>query len=479
MEAWLEDSGADGLDKVEVADFPLTTGRGVRAKCDLNKGDKILTIPAPCLWTIKRARNDELFGTVLKCVPRQMSVDETLALYILFVRSRPDHLPYKNLQKHIAALPQSYTASVFFEKNELAVLVGSSLHQLTANAQAQIENDYLTFQTLFQEHPTLFQEKRFSIEEYKWALCTIWSRGMDFVVDGEPVRLLAPFADMLNHSPDVQEQCHRLIKESGNLFVIASRDYKAGDQVFINYHYFPGRPDLSKLPNHRLLYLYGFVLPSNPDDSYELALQTGPGALRYAEKEKLWARAGLTAVSTIPLTVEEPLPSKILQYLRIQRLEYFESMTEQEADEQILHYLIAYFTETLAGFGSPREDLEERLGNGTYATGSNSWAAAHVSASEQRILELAKGKAAKLLGENAAAAQQAAMQRAEKMLAALRAGDDGEVDAPPPDRCVQCGKDGAAAKLMMCGKCKAVKYCGRHCQVVDRQKHKKVCSVKK
>ena len=55
---------------------------------------------------------------------------------------------------------------------------------------------------------------------------------------------------MLNHSPDVQEQCHRLIKESGNLFVIASRDYKAGDQVFINYHYLPGRPDLSKLPNH-------------------------------------------------------------------------------------------------------------------------------------------------------------------------------------------------------------------------------------
>ena len=54
---------------------------------------------------------------------------------------------------------------------------------------------------------------------------------MDFKLhDGDSIRLLAPFADMLNHSSDVG-QCHIYDPMSGNLSVLAGKTYEPGDQV--------------------------------------------------------------------------------------------------------------------------------------------------------------------------------------------------------------------------------------------------------
>lgn len=54
---------------------------------------------------------------------------------------------------------------------------------------------------------------------------------MDFKLpDGDSIRLLAPFADMLNHSSEV-EQCHTYDILSGNLSVLAGKSYEPRDQV--------------------------------------------------------------------------------------------------------------------------------------------------------------------------------------------------------------------------------------------------------
>lgn len=63
-----------------------------------------------------------------------------------------------------------------------------------------------------------------------WALCTIWSRGMDFQLPGKQFRCIAPFADMLNHSPDVQ-LCHIYNPQSDSLQILAGKDYTIGEQV--------------------------------------------------------------------------------------------------------------------------------------------------------------------------------------------------------------------------------------------------------
>ena len=54
---------------------------------------------------------------------------------------------------------------------------------------------------------------------------------MDFeLADGNSIRFVAPFTDMLNHSSEIK-QCHVYDVSSGNLSVLAGKDYEVGDQV--------------------------------------------------------------------------------------------------------------------------------------------------------------------------------------------------------------------------------------------------------
>lgn len=54
---------------------------------------------------------------------------------------------------------------------------------------------------------------------------------MDFKLPkGDSIRILAPFADMLNHSIEA-ERCHSYDPSSGNLFILAGKNYDIGDQV--------------------------------------------------------------------------------------------------------------------------------------------------------------------------------------------------------------------------------------------------------
>lgn len=231
-------------------------------------------------------------------------------------------------------------------------------------------------------------------------------------------------------------------------------------QVFINY---------GPVPNNRLLRLYGFVLSSNPNDSYDLVLVTHPMAPLLKQKQKLWVSAGLDSTYTISLTLTEPLPKKVLQYLRIQRLNESDLsvMALQQADTineivsesnemEVLQFLVDSFCDLLDNFGIQLEILEEQLAKSVYVPGENAWAAAHVSLGEQRVLRLAK-------------------KRAEELLAALECGRGSTQISPPPARCMNCEK--AFAPLMLCGRCKTVVYCGRTCQVAHYKKHKAECQV--
>lgn len=206
------------------------------------------------------------------------------------------------------------------------------------------------------------------------------------------------------------------------------------------------------------------MIPNNPHDSYDLVLSTHPSAPFYDQKQRFWAAAGLEETSTIPLTVKNPLPESVLRYLRIQRCDSgdFATVAMQQIDgkytklsdineTQILHFLVNSFGSLLSGFGTSLETLEKQLNDGTYAVGSNSWAAAHVSEGEQRLLKLAKTKA-------------------EGLLAAVRSGGNKNGD---PSKCANCGE--GSGTLSLCSRCKSVRYCGRPCQVAHFKAHKQKC----
>ncbi|KAL2141172.1 hypothetical protein VTI28DRAFT_2718 [Corynascus sepedonium] len=456
MERWLKLSGAAGLDELELADFP-DTGRGVKTLRRFKEGEKILTIPGGILWTVEHALADSLLGPALRSAQPPLSVEDTLATYILFVRSRESG--YDGQRSHLAALPKSYSSSIFFTEDELEVCAGTSLYTITKHLNRRIEDDYRALVArVLGQYRNLFPLDKFTIEDYKWALCTVWSRAMDFVLpDGNSIRVLAPFADMLNHSFEVK-QCHVYDVVSGNLSVLAGKDYEAGDQAYICY---------GPIPNSRLLRLYGFVIPGNPNDNYDLVLTTHPSAPFFEQKEKFWMSAGLDSTSTISLSLTDPLPKDVLRYLRIQRLDESDlvaiALQQIDADEkisdsnekQVLRFLVEAFCSLLDGFETQLEKLEEQLAKGIYSSGGNAWAAAHVSLGEQRVLRLAK-------------------KRAENLLAAVETGNGikrGSQSAPA--RCANCEK--MSAQLMLCGRCKAVSYCGRTCQVAHFKEHKKIC----
>jgi hypothetical protein len=163
MESWLKQSGASGLDDLELADFS-NTGRGVRTLRRFEEGEKIFTIPHGVLWTVKHAYADPVLGPALLSARPPLSVDDTLATYILFVRSRGSG--YDGLGSHVAALPASYTSSIFFAEAELEICAGTSLYTTTKQLDRQIEVDYEELIVrLFGRHQGLFPRDKFTIED--------------------------------------------------------------------------------------------------------------------------------------------------------------------------------------------------------------------------------------------------------------------------------------------------------------------------
>lgn len=163
MEGWLKESGAAGLDALELADFPAI-GRGVRTQRRFKEGERIITIPSKALWTVEHAYADPLLGPALRSAQPPLSVDDTLATYILFVRSR--ETGYDGMRSHLAALPERYFSSIFFTEDELEVCAGTSLYALTKRLEQGIEDDYreLVVRLLIQNRD-LFPLDKFIIED--------------------------------------------------------------------------------------------------------------------------------------------------------------------------------------------------------------------------------------------------------------------------------------------------------------------------
>lgn len=163
MEIWLKQSGASGLDDLELADF-AEAGRGIRTLRRFEEKEKILTIPHGLLWTVKRAYADPVLGPALSSTRPPLSVDDTLATYILFIRARKSG--YDGPQSHVAALPASYSSSIFFADAELEICAGSSLYTTTKHLARQIEVDYEDLVArLFGRHRDVFPSDKFTIDD--------------------------------------------------------------------------------------------------------------------------------------------------------------------------------------------------------------------------------------------------------------------------------------------------------------------------
>jgi hypothetical protein len=163
LREWLENGGAEGLSCLQLEDFP-DTGRGVKTLRPLKSGDIVLTIPGSFLWTADAAFDDPIFGPTLSSVKPPLSVEDTLAVFLLFIKSREEG--YEGRREHVKLLPTSYTTSVFFTDEELEICSGSSIYHITKQLKQQIREDYLQLLTnLFSKHPDFFPLEKFTQDD--------------------------------------------------------------------------------------------------------------------------------------------------------------------------------------------------------------------------------------------------------------------------------------------------------------------------
>lgn len=160
LREWLENGGAEGLSWLQLEDFP-DTGRGVKTLRPLKSGDIVLTIPGSFLWTVDATFDDPILGPIISSVKPPLSVEDTLAVFLLFIKSRIER--YEGRRAHVNLLPTSYTTSVCFTDEELEICSGSSLHHITKQLKQQIRDDYLQLlNNLFSKHPDLFPLEKFT-----------------------------------------------------------------------------------------------------------------------------------------------------------------------------------------------------------------------------------------------------------------------------------------------------------------------------
>ncbi|KAK8346062.1 hypothetical protein V6Z12_A07G189900 [Gossypium hirsutum] len=162
---------------------------------------------------------------------------------------------------------------------------------------------------IFSKYPDIFPEEVFNMETFRWSFGILFSRLVRLPSMNGKVALV-PWADMLNHSCEV-ETFLDYDKSSQGVVFTTDRAYQPGEQVFISY---------GKKSNGELLLSYGFVPKegTNPSDLVELPLSLKKSDRCYKEKLEALKKHGLSASQCYPIQITGwPLELMAYAYLAV------------------------------------------------------------------------------------------------------------------------------------------------------------------
>ncbi|KAK7327285.1 hypothetical protein VNO80_31652 [Phaseolus coccineus] len=318
LQRWLSESGLPpqkmGIDRVEVGE------RGLVALKSIRKGEKLLFVPPSLVITPNSEWSHPETGEVLK----RNSVPDwpLLATYLISEASLMESSRWSN---YISALPRQPYSLLYWSQAELDRYLEAS--QIRERAIERIDNVIGTYNDLrlriFSKYPDLFPDEVFNIESFKWSFGILFSRLVRLPsMDGQVA--LVPWADMLNHSCEV-ETFLDYDKQSKGIVFTTDRPYQPGEQVFISY---------GKKSNGELLLSYGFVPKEggNPSDSVELSLSLKKSDASYKEKLVLLKKYGLSASQCFPIQITGwPLELLAYAYLAVSPSSMRENFEEMAA----------------------------------------------------------------------------------------------------------------------------------------------------
>ncbi|XP_057526922.1 ribulose-1,5 bisphosphate carboxylase/oxygenase large subunit N-methyltransferase, chloroplastic [Amaranthus tricolor] len=289
LQKWLNGSGLPAqkmkIEKVDVGE------RGLVANNNIRKGEKLLFVPPSLVITADSEWGCPEAGEVLK----RNSVPDwpLLATYLISEASLKGSSRWSN---YISALPRQPYSLLYWTRSELdRYLEASQIRERAIERSNDVIGTYNDLKLrIFSKHPELFPEQVFNMETFRWSFGILFSRLVRLPsMDGNVA--LVPWADMLNHSCEV-ETFLDYDKSSEGIVFTTDRSYQPGEQVFISY---------GKKSNGELLLSYGFVPKegTNPSDSAELSLSLKKSDQCYKEKLEVLKKYGLSGSHCFPLRV--------------------------------------------------------------------------------------------------------------------------------------------------------------------------------
>lgn len=248
--------------------------------------------------------------------------DDALALTLLSHRNA-ENSPW---DRHIALLPARYNSLMFWSDEEVESLKGTGCYAQAKRVAAQMAEDYeeLAARKVDPEAAegtegaeTLREAYEwFTLDEYKWAVATVWSRFVSVSKAGKMHKCMAPVFDFLNHSPTApvahgfrSKEDDADLPEEGALQVLAGEDLAAGEAC-LNY---------GPVSNASMLLLYGCVICGNDFDGVDVFATMDPKAPGYTVKKEVFAAAGIDP-DRQPFRISlGSFPRTLVGALRVQR----------------------------------------------------------------------------------------------------------------------------------------------------------------
>ncbi|VFQ60523.1 unnamed protein product [Cuscuta campestris] len=299
FQKWLLDSGLPpqkmAIRRVDVGERGLVALKGIR------KGEKLLFVPPSLVITPDSEWSVPEAGRVLKSygVPDW----PLIATYLISEASLMKSSRWNN---YISALPRQPYSLLYWTRSELDRYLEAS--QIRERAIERVNGVVGTYNDLrlriFSKHPELFPEELFNMDTFKWSFGILFSRLVRLPSMNGRVALV-PWADMLNHSCEVETFLDYDESSQGIVFK-TDRAYQPDEQVFISY---------GKKSNGELLLSYGFVPRegTNPNDSVELSVSINKSDKCYKEKLEILQKHGLSTSERYPVQITG-WPKELMAY---------------------------------------------------------------------------------------------------------------------------------------------------------------------
>ncbi|XP_063067853.1 SET domain-containing protein 4 [Engraulis encrasicolus] len=257
LRRWLRDRGFRS--KLLTPAHFRDTGRGLMATSPIKANDMLISLPEQCLLTTSTVLRSYLGEHIKRWKP---PVSPLLALCTFLIAERHAG-SLSEWKPYIDVLPQTYTCPAYFTDKVMGLLP-AGLKAKGLDQRERVRELHSSAAAFFASLQPLLREPVgavFSHNALQWAWCSVNTRTVYMTHPQSPHLsmeknnyALAPYLDLLNHSPQVQVTAG-FNRDSRCYEIRSCEGCRRFQQAFICY----GPHD-----NQRLLLDYGFVASGNP-----------------------------------------------------------------------------------------------------------------------------------------------------------------------------------------------------------------------